>query len=310
MWGCVPCQARARLGLRQSVQAGRAPHARDRLASPAFPPSLVPSLPPSFHSAVRPFVKCQDAVTLCSMLGGGGGPVGAASRRLPSMRIAAAARGKVSKGEGREQLWRAFRLPSPAQPPSSASVGAPIGAPIQGLAGFREYLGPWLCRRLSVVPPYLVRSHSLVSPRGALARVSSLVRGHVASTRRPGFTPGPSDPQVLCSFLYSHHLPFFIISGIVFLIQRPVSFTNLIRNHCGVSVVILWAFWGPGVPAPPAPAFPLLLYSHRLLTAHPIHLLRNPAGPQSFPGSHLGHLWSPGEGAQHRRGLSVWRWLG
>jgi len=105
----------------------------------------------------------------------------------------------------------------------------------------------------------------------------------------------------------------FIISGIVFLIQRPVSFTNLTRNHCGVSIVTFWAFWGPGVPAPLAPAFPLLLYSHRVLTAHPICLLGSPAGPQSFPGSHFGHP-SPvvprlQEGAQRRRGLSVWRWL-
>lgn len=73
---------------------------------PSLPPSLLPSLPPSFHSTVRPFVKCQDALILCSLLLGGG-TRGAASCRLRSAGLAPRL-GRVSEGEGKEQPWWAF----------------------------------------------------------------------------------------------------------------------------------------------------------------------------------------------------------
>lgn len=174
------------LGLWESAQVGRASHSRAWLGLsclPSLPPSSLPFLPPSTDPL------CQDAVVLCSALLRGRGDPGGSSL----LRRAAAAQGKGSRGEGEEQLWWAFppAWPSPASLPASDPS-----------------LGSWPCHRLSVMPPDLVRSHSLVCPSGALAQVSSLVRGHVAGTLDQGL-----HPQVWCSLFPSSP---FIISGIVF----------------------------------------------------------------------------------------------
>lgn len=88
--------------------------------------------------------------------------------------------------------------------------------------------------------PCLVRSPALVHPRGALAWICHLSK---ATWRVPtdqdlhlGFLP----PSLVFFSFYSHHPPFFIISEIVFLIQRPVSFTVLTREHCKVFIVTFW----------------------------------------------------------------------
>lgn len=59
------------------------------------------------------------------------------------------------------------------------------------------------------MPPDPVRSHSLVCPSGALAQVSSLVRGHVAGTLDQGLHLGLLTPK--SGVLYSHHLPLLFL---------------------------------------------------------------------------------------------------
>lgn len=98
-------------------------------ASPAFPPSLVPSLPPSFHSTARPFVKCQDAVILCSMLGGGGtrgGSILQASKHEDRCR--GSGQGAHGGGQRAAAVGLPSARPSPAQPLSQLPSMLPFKA--------------------------------------------------------------------------------------------------------------------------------------------------------------------------------------
>lgn len=205
--------------------------------------------------------------------------------------------GEGERGSGHKSSSRGPSLLHPM--PSQARVPSPVGALVQGLTGF--CVGSWLCHRPSVHTSIPLRSHS----QSVLGVGGGAISGVVASPKPHGKYV---QTRVYTWAFLTPHLVFFslftssplIVSGIVFLIQRPVSFTVLIRNRCRVFHGHLSSV--PGHSSLPL-AFPLLSTPPSSCEA-----LQAPKSPWVTP------LWTPSslpcvprlrKGVPHRRGLGV-----